>query len=264
MSKVPAKSAKPAAPEVSVVVNLHREGMLCQPTLASVDEAVARAASEGIPAEVTYVLDRPDGETVDAVRQHLGMAPDADVEAHAFPGGTGCVVLADVGELAGARNLGAGLSRGHFITFIDGDDLWGDEWITRCHALAARSGRDDVVIHPQNNLYFGRGVDPYFWVHPDMRHDRIDLDAITVANRWTALSFYPRSLNARFPYRPNAFKEGFGYEDWMWHFETIRAGVLHVTAEGTVHMIRRKQSGSLLKATSSAALIPRFNAALAA
>ncbi len=264
MSNAASRNARPAPPEVSVVVNLHAEGMICLPTLSSVDEAVARATSEGIATEVTYVLDRPTEETVEAVRLHLGMAHGDDVEARAFHGGRGRAVLADVGELAAARNLGAGLSRGQYITFIDADDLWGDEWITRCHALSARTGRDDVVVHPQNNLYFGRGVEPYFWVHPDMRHDSVDLDTIAVANRWTALSFYPRSLNARFPYRPNAFREGFGYEDWMWHFETIRAGVLHVAAEGTVHMIRRKQSGSLLKATSSAALIPRLNAAMAA
>lgn len=238
-----------ADPEVSVVVNLHREGLLCQATLDSVDAAVARAAAAGIATEVLYVLDRPDAETREAV---------------AMQAGSGRVLECDLGELSASRNLGAAESRGRYVSFIDGDDLWGDEWLVRSHALALELGREDVVIHPQNNLYFERGCEPHLWVHPDMRYDAIDLDTIAVANRWTALSFYPRSLNARFPYRPNALRDGFGYEDWMWHFETIRGGVLHVVAEGTVHFVRVKKTGSLLKDTNTATVIPRFHEAMRA
>lgn len=229
------------APDITVVVNLHSEGFLCQPTLDSVGQAVDAATAAGISVEVLYVLDRASEETVEAVAGYPGTA-----------------LACDAGELAGARNFAVSKARGRYVSFIDGDDLWGDQWLVLCMREMRAIGHDDVVLHPRNNLYFGRGSEPAFWVHPDMRQDLVDLDAIAVANRWTALCFAPRAILQRHPYRPNVLRQGFGYEDWMWNYETIRAGILHAAVDGTLHFIRRKREGSLLTQTNAAAAMPRF------
>ncbi len=45
---------------VSVVINLHREGRIAEATIESVKKAIRFAAQYGIKSELLYVLDRAD------------------------------------------------------------------------------------------------------------------------------------------------------------------------------------------------------------
>ena len=229
--------------DISVIVNVHREGRLCQPSIDSALAAVKRAEGRGRVCEILVVLDRGDSETAQA----LG----------AF-GGALRVEPCDFGDLGLARNFGVERAGGERLAFLDGDDLMGEAWLDiAAGALDERSGRD-IVVHPRMNYVFGRDGEPIVWLHPDMETDAIDLTNLRAANFWTALSFGRADLYRRFPYRANRIAEGFGFEDWAWNFATVRAGVTHIAPEGTIHFIRRKATGSLLAASDQRRILPNF------
>lgn len=227
--------------DVSVVVNLHREGRLAIPALRSA--ARAAAAAPDLACEILAVLDRGDAATERALAA-CGVA--VRVEA------------CDFGDPALGRNFGVQRARGRFVAFLDGDDLMGENWLgVAAAAIQAREGRD-VIAHPRLNYVFGRNTEPVAWVHPDMETDAPDLTLLAAANFWTSASFARADLYRRFPFPANALEAGLGHEDWAFNLATARAGVLHIAPEGTAHFIRRKERGGRLAQSEAARLLPNF------
>lgn len=230
--------------DVTIIVNLHREGRLASATLESVNKAVIRCKLEGLTCECISILDRSDDDTLNVIHSY---------------GSHFQVVQTDFGDLSKARNYAVSIAKGRYCTFIDGDDLWGEDWVWRTFRALSEINSDLVVAHPQINMYFGRGVTPYFWIHPDMRFESVSREDIFSGNRWTALSFASRNLYKKFPYHENEINRGFGYEDWLWHIETIYNGVLHITIDKTIHFVRRKSNGSLLQQSNHNHVLPNIS-----
>lgn len=227
--------------DVSVIINLHTEGTVCGGTLDSVLEALRKASDCGISCEIICVVDNGNRETLEFIRRY-----NQAVE----------VFECHFGDLSESRNFGISLSKGRFITFIDGDDLWGNEWVCQCMRIMRDKRDEGLIIHPQLNLYFGKGTDSSFWVHPDFGVGEVDLLDLFISNRWTASCFAHRNVFRSVPYVKNQIDRGYGYEDWLWNLETSVKGYNHVTAEKTCHFIRRKSTNSLSSATISNNSIP--------
>ena len=174
--------------DVSVIVNLHREGRICEATFESVLAAARLAKDHGISLEIISIIDNGDADTLDAVGRY-----DKFIKIHECR----------LGDLSQARNFGVSVSSGRFVTFIDGDDLWGTEWLVRCLDTISKYSNEKVIIHPQLNLYFGKNTKSNFWVHADMIADKTDLVDIFISNRWTALCFAGREVFENFPYVRN-------------------------------------------------------------
>jgi glycosyltransferase involved in cell wall biosynthesis len=227
--------------DVSVVVNLHREGRIAVPALRSAARAVAAAPE--LSAEIVVVVDNGDAATERALMRVVG---PFRTERCGF------------GDPALARNLGVERAAGTFIAFLDGDDLIGESWLKRAAAaLRERDGRD-VVAHPRFNYVFGRDGAPIVWTHPDMETDAVDLNLLRAGNFWTSASFARADLYRRFPFPANALEAGLGHEDWAFNLATVEAGVTHIAPEGTVHFIRRKEAGGRLQMSEALALLPNF------
>lgn len=228
-------------PDISIVVNAHREGELLVTAVESANAARRTAAGQGLSAELLLVLDRPDAET-------RGLVEARSAAWQATP------AVVDHGDLALSRNHGVALAGGRYVAFLDGDDLWGDRWLADACDAARRQARE-VIWHPEVNVVFGH-AEPYIFLHRDMEDPGFDADWLRIENYWTALSFGERSVFARHPYAPNRFDLGHGYEDWSWNMATIAAGVVHKVVAGTLHCIRRKPEGSLLSATAVSRALP--------
>lgn len=225
-------------PHVTAIVNLHREGRRCEPSILSAIAALGRATQAGIETELLLVLDRADDATT-------AIAADLGAEASAR------LVHVDFGDLGLARNSGVDHARGNYIAFLDGDDLWGDEWLLRAHQMISTvQGR--VVLHPELSLVHGAAVRAV--KHPDSNDATFDHGRFRLHNSWTALSFASRDLFLDVPFPKNRLHAGFGFEDWSWNAEVLRRGIDHRTVPHTCHVIALADDDSSLKARSRTAV----------
>ena len=227
--------------DVSVIVNLHREGRIAVAALRSAARAIAAAPE--LACEVLAVIDRGDEATARAVARVAGPVR---------------VERTDFGDPALARNFGVERAKGGCVAFLDGDDLMGENWLgIAARYLRERTGRD-VVAHPRLNYVFGRDAEPIVWVHPDMETDRLDMTLLRAGNFWTSATFARADLHRRFPFPANALEAGFGHEDWAFNLATARAGVIHIAPEGTIHFVRRKESGGRLALSEAQRILPNL------
>lgn len=228
--------------DISCIVNCHRESSLVHPTLRSVERAKRLAEECGLDVEVIVALDDSDDDTRGVVGLHVESG--WRTTDYRFS------------DLALSRNAAVGEAEGKYVAFVDGDDLWCESWLVDSYMLAERR-HDDVILHPEFNVYFG--AVPHVLQHVDMESCSFDREFLFKRNYWTALSFAARSVYERFPYRKNTILDGFGYEDWTWNFETITDGLIHKVTPGAAHFIRRgKAEQSLLDRTNSHQAIPRI------
>ncbi|MEV8468156.1 glycosyltransferase family A protein [Fluviibacterium sp. DFM31] len=213
--------------DISAIVTAHREGLLAGVTARSALEAIAHATATGISTEIIVVLDRPD----DLTRDVLANCLDADIR----------IVETDFGDPGLARNAGIEAAGGTCATFLDGDDLWSENWLTAAFALS--TARPEAVIHSQCNIVFGgeRNV----WWHVDSEGDLFDPDYLRWTNYWDAMSFARTATYRDTPFRANDLKNGFGHEDWHWNVQTVAKGIPHKPAPGTLHFKRRRSDSQM-------------------
>ncbi|MCZ2340394.1 MAG: glycosyltransferase family 2 protein [Bacteroidales bacterium] len=226
-------------PNITVVINGHREGLIAAPTIASAQRSAAFARDRGVSVEVMAVLDRPDELTIEVFRSG-GIEP----------------MFVDHGDPGMSRNSAVKLAQGQWIAFLDGDDLFGTSWLQEAYA-SSQSDQRNIIWHPEINLYFG-GY-PHIFHHMDMESKEFHLATIAVSNYWTALCFAPRELLLSCPYPTSNMKHQRGFEDWAWNMETIHRGWIHKVVPGTAHAIRIKTSTASVNrtATNNRCLWPR-------
>lgn len=229
--------------DVTAVINAHREGLMVASTLESVAKAVKVAHGQGISVEVIAIADRPDDVTLKVLESFDRLPID--------------IRVADNGDLAESRNEAVRHGNGDFVAFIDGDDLWGPEWIVRA-VNAARTETRECVWHPEVNLYFS-DTTQWLFHHPDMDAEDFDVWRQLVTNCWTALSFARRSVYLRHPYVRNEISKGTGYEDWSWNCTTIAQGIIHKTVPDTCHFIRKKSFSMVQETNTNEALVSRHD-----
>lgn len=231
--------------DISAVINLHSEGYLCKPSLASLDRCVEHARANGTVTETVLILDNPDAKTAEFVRRQK--RDDWNIFE---------IFEKDLGA---ARNYAVQRSKGELVAFLDGDDLWCEDWLTSCVRASKRSTRK-AIWHPELNIYFG--ADSRVFRHIDMESDEFDLLDLLFSNLWTALACTHRDILLEIPYPRTDLKRQLGYEDWGWNLRTIEAGLVHKTVPGTVHAVRIKQAHpSLVQQTTRAGATPAPNKA---
>ncbi len=213
--------------DVSVVLTAHREGVLAGATAHSARRAVARAEAElGLCCEVVLVLDRASEATATVLR-------------NAFEGLSLTVLETDEGDPGQARNRGIAAARGQCSAFLDGDDLWSENWLGEAWRLIGR--RPDCIAQSACNMVFGN--ERNLWWHIDSEGPLFDPEYLHWANYWDAMTFARTGLYRKYPFRRNDLRLGFGHEDWHWNAWTIAEGVAHKPVPGTVHF-KRRHAGS--------------------
>lgn len=215
--------------KIVAVVNLHREGELARPSILSALTAIEHARRNSFAASLLTVLDRADTETLDVVRELE--------KAHRFE-----IREVNFGDLSSSRNYAIEQTACSYVGFLDGDDLWSENWLTESARFCIDQGKTSIC-HPNWNVIFG-SANRHF-VHMDQTSRFYSTRNLRFENSWTALSFAAHEVYRAVPYRPNRIQDGFGYEDWSWNCETIAAGYQHRVVPETTHFIRYKKTDSL-------------------
>lgn len=242
---------------VTITAIFHAEGPLAMPALASMQDMVDTARAAGIAVEARAMLDRADDLT-----RHVVAARGQWLDG---------VAEVAVGDLGLARNAAAELATGRHLVFLDGDDLWGAEWLRLAHGAATRADAPaEAIWHPQRLFYFAETdfdrhsttplphgeVASFHMQHSPSDAEGFDARSLLLENVWTANAFAPRALHLRHPYSASDRGRGFGIEDWSWNLATLHAGIPHLVVPGTVHLIRTKETDSLGRRNAAEGLLP--------
>lgn len=227
--------------DITAVINGHAEGLLAVSSLRSMVESANFAGKHGVKVELLAILDKPDPLTVEVFERFAQQHPQLRIET------------VDHADLGFSRNSGAQMANGKWTSFLDADDIWGEDWLYLAFK-AAESETREVVWHPDVNVLFG--ATPHIYTHTDMDDASFDLALLAFTNPWTSLSFVRTEFVRRVPYTGTRLKENIGYEDWSWNADTIENGAIHKIVPHTAHAIRTKLN-SLVKQTTAAGCIRR-------
>lgn len=228
-------------PEISAIITAHREGAMAGISLRSLISAVDRAADAGITTEVVVALDAPDDGTC---------AVFADAQSLGFT-----LIEMSERDQGKVRNNAVRTSRGRFIAFLDGDDLWSENWLVEAHRLCTSDPQPDrVIAHPETDWFFESSNNIFF--HADQTDATFDPSMLRFANYWDALCMAPRQAYLEHPYCDRDVANGFAYEDWHWNCVTLDAGYVHRVVPDTIHFKRRRKTSQTIQASSRKCLTP--------
>ena len=228
-------------PDITLTLVCHREGPLAAPALASMRDMVDAALAAGLTIETRAILDCADAPTRHSVAA-CGAWLDSVEEISEQDAGL-------------ARNAGVAAAAGEFLAFLDGDDLWGEDWLRLAHAAATNPGAPaEAIWHPAFLYYFAesdfdrhsstQAPDPaaqsFFMVHQSSEDPAFQRDALLLNNVWSANVFAKRTVYRRVPYVATDWRRGIGFEDWSWNLKTLSSGIAHLIVPDTVHLIRAR------------------------
>ncbi|WP_183093443.1 glycosyltransferase family 2 protein [Nocardioides stalactiti] len=217
-------------PDVAAIITAHAEGVMAGLSFRSLLDAVGVARAEGIGVEVLVVLDNPTAATREVF---------AEADEHGAR--VAEVSYADQGKV---RNHAVGLTTAGHVAFLDGDDLWSENWLADAHRMCA--GAPQVIGHPELNWFFENQQNLYFL--PDQTDPDFDPALLRIANPWDALCLAPRSAYVDHPFSARAVADGYAYEDWHWMLETYRGGYVHRVVPETIHFKRRREGSQYVQA----------------
>jgi glycosyltransferase involved in cell wall biosynthesis len=216
-------------------------------SLRSFLTTIEAARSAGMHIEPLVMLDNPD----EATRLVFGGTDHLKIE----------IIEVDLRDQGKVRNYAIQHSKGRAIAFLDGDDLWSENWLIEAHRLrSASEDPDRVIAHPEANWFFESNCNVFF--HADQQDVDFDPRMLRFVNYWDALCLAPRSAYLDHPFCERDVAGGFAYEDWHWNCETLNAGYIHRVVPDTLHFKRRRADSQTVQASSKKCLTPMTPMAL--
>jgi len=227
--------------DLSVVVTVHSETLVCGPTMDSAERAVAAARAAGHTVQPIIALDNP----TDATSDYFDQQGFDDWERR----------LMHEGDPGRVRNAIVPETAGRFTAFLDGDDLFSENWladgVTLLKEAEAQGSR--VIAHPELNVIFDGGTQlnhnlgqdsPLFTPH-----------FLYVRNCYDTLCLTPRDAHLAVPYGKRDIAHGISREDWQFGVETMARGWRHVIVPDTIIFKRRRDFSMMVESTGRGALL---------
>ena len=220
--------------DVTIVTLTHAEGLLSFRSLKSAKRSADYAETYGLKVEVLVVMDNPTLQTKNCIESNGAFYSS--------------LYLTDFSNPSKAREFGALQAKGKYLAFLDGDDLFSQNWVLEAFTFINNAKKKDIVLHPEYNLIF----ETEHLLVKNLDQESPDFKKLILfeSNPWSALSFVSRDIFLQLPHKDFAAVGGYGYEDWHWNCETIARGYIHKVVPKTAHFIRRKKALSLSRQSS--------------
>ena len=224
---------------ISINITAHNEGLLLHKTLKAV-EAMCKIFSNKHKDkyEVNITLDYPDYETARVANSFY-----SDYFKHK-------IYSVDFGDLALCRNFLVTKSNGKYCTFIDGDDLFSEAYLTDAFELA-KSAKEPCIYSPEYLVSFEEHN--YIVKKLDFNSQSFRVINCFDTNYFISQSFAPKKIFQEIHYRPN--NDGYGMEDWDWNNTAIAKGYKFCNVPDNIFFYRRKKQSMITEQVAKKAAL---------
>lgn len=228
-------------PHITVALNVHSETIVSGPTIRSAEEAVRYATAQGYTVDRLLGVDRGTAGT------------KAFFSSPHFANWRYCDL--DEGDLGQARNRLIEEASDGYIAFLDADDLYSENWLVEAvrTARTSEAGGHRACVHPELRWTFEQANTVA--VNIPSSSPLFLKDYLRVAHTYDSLILAHRQTFLDIPYRSRDHAAGFGYEDWAWTLDSLKAGVDHVIASDTIIFKRRRESSLLSDLSAKKSLL---------
>ena len=211
---------------ISCIITGHNEGGMLRDSIYSVLENIEEARL--LKGELIICLDRPTVETKQVADEASRFNKKISVKEF------------DCGDVGLVRQQALKYCNFEYVSFLDGDDIWGSNWLLRSNNLI--KDRTDIILHPDLTVFFDDEI-RYVRKNPDSTKRAFDKAILLFENLWTSSFITPKQIMLDIPMKSgNTFDDSspYAYEDWSWFRETLIAGYEHRIIKKTVHFQRIK------------------------
>lgn len=227
--------------DLSLVLTAHNETLVCGPTMESADLAVAAAREAGFTVQTVVALDK----ATEGTKEWFGQ-PDFDHWERWEMG---------EGDLGRVRNAIVPRLSGRNVAFLDADDLFSENWLSR--GLQVMAGAEEqgerVIAHPEVIITFDGAVglhqnvaqdDPLFTPH-----------FLYMRNAYDSLCLTPRQGHLEVPYVHRDIPNGLSWQDWQFGVQTMSRGWRHVLVPDTIIFKRRRDFSLMVESAGRRSLL---------
>jgi glycosyltransferase involved in cell wall biosynthesis len=227
--------------DLTLVVTVHDETVVCGPSMHSADLAVAEARGRDYAVETIIALDAVTPAAAEYFHQSR------------FDHWQRCEM--HEGDLGRVRNAIVPQTKGRYIAFLDADDLFSENWLAEgVAALNAAAERGErAIAHPELNVLFDakksirQNVDsssPLFCPY-----------MLYVRNCYDSLCISPREAHLAVPYVHRDIPNGLSYQDWQFAIETLSRGWRHLVVQDTIIFKRRRDFSLLVESNNRKSIV---------
>ena len=218
---------------ISIVITAHDEGQMVLQCVEMVWQSIAYASSNrSIAHEILVALDCPDFET----RKILKYDFESERNVSTFE-----LDFMDIGLV---RNKMISLCKNDLIFFVDADDLWSKNWISK--VLDESRYALNSIFHPEHTYFVDRENTRVF---QNFKLKKFFNSKYTLLfeNHWTSSFATKKTV-----FNLIRFKSGkvgqdsgiFAFEDWTFFRDTLFLGFKHEIVSDTFHINRIKESSN--------------------
>ena len=227
--------------DLTLIVTVHDETLVCGPTMRSADLAVAAARAAGYAVQTVVALDKATEETSAYFHQPV------------FDHWERWVM--DEGDLGRVRNALAPRVDGRHIAYLDADDMFSENWLAEGIAVLDAAGErgERVIAHPEVNFIFD-GVRAVLH-NTDQTSPLFTPYFLYLRNCYDSLCMTPREAHLEVPYVHRDIPNGLSFQDWQFAIETMARGWRHVVVPDTIIFKRRRDYSLMIESKQRRSLV---------